>query len=84
MSRSDGGRRDIPPTAHALALRPGAARAFVTIVAGNEGSVAVARRAGFTYEGTMRAHSVWQGERCDVMRFAALPHEWTRWNGSPG
>jgi RimJ/RimL family protein N-acetyltransferase len=55
----------------------GAARVFLTIVAGNEGSVAVARRAGFVYEGTMRAHSVWQGERCDVMWFAALPLEWT-------
>ena len=55
----------------------GAARVFLTIVAGNDGSVAVARRAGFVYEGTMRAHSVWQGERCDVMWFAALPLEWT-------
>jgi RimJ/RimL family protein N-acetyltransferase len=55
----------------------GAARAFLTIVAGNEGSVAVARRAGFVYEGTMRAHGVWQGQRCDVMLFAAVPLEWT-------
>ncbi len=55
----------------------GAARAFVTIVAGNDASVGVARRAGFAYEGTMRAHGVWQGERCDVMWFAALPLEWT-------
>jgi RimJ/RimL family protein N-acetyltransferase len=55
----------------------GAARVFLTIVAGNEGSVAVARRAGFVHEGTMRAHSVWEGERCDVMWFAALPLEWT-------
>jgi RimJ/RimL family protein N-acetyltransferase len=54
----------------------GAARAFLTIVAGNEDSVAVARRAGFGYEGTMRAHSVWQGKRYDVMWFAALPLEW--------
>jgi RimJ/RimL family protein N-acetyltransferase len=54
----------------------GAARVFVTIVAGNDGSVAVARRAGFLYEGTMRSHSVWQGQRCDVMWFAALPLEW--------
>ena len=54
----------------------GAARVFLTIVAGNEDSVAVARRAGFVYEGTMRAHSVWEGERCDVMWFAALPLEW--------
>jgi len=54
----------------------GAARVFLTIVAGNEGSVAVARQAGFVYEGTMRAHGVWQGQRCDVMLFAALPLEW--------
>jgi RimJ/RimL family protein N-acetyltransferase len=54
----------------------GADRVFLTIVAGNEDSVAVARRAGFVYEGTMRAHGVWQGQRCDVMLFAALPLEW--------
>ena len=54
----------------------GAARVFLTIVAGNDASAAVARRAGFEYEGTMRAHGVWQGERCDVMWFAALPLEW--------
>ena len=54
----------------------GAARVFTTIVAGNEGSVSVARRAGFVYEGTMRSHSVWQGQRSDVMWFAALPGEW--------
>lgn len=58
----------------------GAARVFLTIVAGNDDSIAVARRAGFTYEGTMRAHSVWQGRRRDVMWFAALPLEWApRW-----
>jgi len=55
----------------------GAARVFMTIVAGNDASAAVARRAGFVYEGTMRAHGVWQGQRCDVMWFAALPLEWT-------
>ena len=54
----------------------GAARVFLTIVAGNEASVAVARRAGFVYEGTMRAYGVWQGRRCDVMWFATLPLEW--------
>jgi RimJ/RimL family protein N-acetyltransferase len=54
----------------------GAARVFLTVVAGNEGSAAVARRAGFVYEGTMRGHSIWKGERCDVLWFAALPHEW--------
>jgi RimJ/RimL family protein N-acetyltransferase len=54
----------------------GAARVFLTIVTGNDDSVAVARRAGFAYEGTMRSHGAWQGERCDVMVFAALPLEW--------
>jgi RimJ/RimL family protein N-acetyltransferase len=56
----------------------GAARVFVTIVAENDASVAVARRAGFVYEGTMREHGVWQGRRCDVMWFAVLPSEWSR------
>jgi len=59
----------------------GAARVFVTIVAANDASAAVARRAGFVYEGTMRAHGVWRGQRCDVMLFAALP---TEWEGRPG
>ncbi|MGZ0153270.1 GNAT family N-acetyltransferase [Kribbella sp. WER1] len=54
----------------------GAARAFLTVEADNAASAAVARRAGFVHEGTMRAHSVWQGERVDVMWFAALPREW--------
>jgi RimJ/RimL family protein N-acetyltransferase len=61
----------------------GAARVFLTIVAGNEDSVAVAHRAGFVYEGTMRSHGVWMGQRCDVMWFAALPHEWTMRGLSP-
>lgn len=56
----------------------GAARVFLTVVAGNEGSAAVAVRAGFVYEGTMRSHAVWQGQRRDVMWFAALPSEWPR------
>lgn len=56
----------------------GAARVFLTVVAGNEGSAAVASRAGFVYEGTMRSHAVWQGQRRDVMWFAALPSEWSR------
>jgi RimJ/RimL family protein N-acetyltransferase len=54
----------------------GAARVALTVVAGNDGSVAVARRAGFVHEGTMRAYGVWQGERCDVLVFAALAGEW--------
>jgi RimJ/RimL family protein N-acetyltransferase len=56
----------------------GAARVFLTVVAGNEDSAAVALRAGFVYEGTMRSHAVWQGQRRDVMWFAALPSEWPR------
>lgn len=54
----------------------GAGRVFLTIVAGNEASAAVARRAGFEHEGTMRSYGVWQGERCDVMLFAAVPAAW--------
>jgi RimJ/RimL family protein N-acetyltransferase len=54
----------------------GAGRVFLTVVAGNEVSAAVASRAGFVYEGTMRSHAIWQGQRRDVMWFAALPSEW--------
>ncbi|WP_183335731.1 GNAT family N-acetyltransferase [Microlunatus antarcticus] len=54
----------------------GAARVVLTVVAGNESSAAVARRAGFVHEGTMRSHAVWQGRRRDVLWFAALPSEW--------
>jgi RimJ/RimL family protein N-acetyltransferase len=55
----------------------GAARVFLTIVAGNEASVEVAGRAGFVYEGTMRSNGVWRDQRYDLMWFAALPLEWT-------
>jgi RimJ/RimL family protein N-acetyltransferase len=55
----------------------GAARVVLTIVSENKESIAVARRSGFVFEGTMRSHGVWQGERCDIMWFSALPHEWT-------
>lgn len=54
----------------------GAARVFLTIVADNHGSAAVARRAGLEHEGTMRDHGIWLGRRCDVMVFAALATEW--------
>ena len=54
----------------------GAARVVLKIVDGNDASVRVARRAGFVYEGTLRSEGVWQGERCDVMVFSALPREW--------
>lgn len=55
----------------------GAARAFLTIHSTNTASAAVARRAGFLFEGTLRRHGVWQGRRQDVDVFAALPDEWT-------
>lgn len=54
----------------------GAARVFLTIQSGNSLSAAVARRARFTFEGTLRADGVWQGQRQDVDVFAVLPDEW--------
>ena len=54
----------------------GAARVFLTIESENAASAAVARRAGFTYEGTLRALGVWQGQRKDVDMFAVLRDEW--------
>ena len=54
----------------------GAARVFLTIQSDNAASAAVARRAGFTYEGTLRADGVWRGQRKDVEVFAMLPGEW--------
>ena len=62
----------------------GAARVVLTIVAGNEASAGVARRAGFVHESTMRSYGVWQGERCDVMVFAALAPEWRAAMGDGG
>ena len=54
----------------------GAARVFLTIHSENAASAAVALRAGFSYEGTLRAHGVWAGQRKDVDVFAVLPDEW--------
>jgi RimJ/RimL family protein N-acetyltransferase len=59
----------------------GAARVFLTVVSENLASAAVARRAGFTYEGTLRAHGAWQDRRQDVDVFAVLPHEWVGGKG---
>jgi RimJ/RimL family protein N-acetyltransferase len=59
----------------------GAARVLVTIVSENAASAAVARRAGFTYEGTLRAYGVWQNRRQDVDVFAVLPQDWVARNG---
>lgn len=54
----------------------GAARVFLTIQSENAPSAAVARRAGFTYEGTLRADGVWQGRRQGVDVFAVRPDDW--------
>jgi RimJ/RimL family protein N-acetyltransferase len=54
----------------------GAARVFLTIQSDNVASAAVALRAGFTCEGTLRAYDVWKGQRKDVDVFAVLPDEW--------
>jgi proline iminopeptidase len=54
----------------------GAARVFLTIQSENTASAAVARRAGFTLEGTLRGYGAWRGERKDVDVFAVLPDEW--------
>jgi RimJ/RimL family protein N-acetyltransferase len=59
----------------------GAARVFLTVVSGNVASAAVARRARFTHEGTLRAYGVWQDQREDVDVFAVLPHEWIGGSG---
>jgi RimJ/RimL family protein N-acetyltransferase len=59
----------------------GAARVLVTVVSENAASAAVARRAGFTYEGTLRAYGVWQNRRQDVDVFAVLPQDWVAQNG---
>lgn len=58
-------------------LELGAARVFLTIESENLASAAVARRAGFTFEGTLRALGVWQGQRKDIDMFAVLPDEWS-------
>ena len=51
----------------------GATHVFLTVVAGNDASIAVARRAGFDYEATLPKHSAWMGERLDVLVFGKLP-----------
>ena len=54
----------------------GAAPVFLTIQSENAASTAVARRAGFRFEGTLRADGGWQGQGKDVDVFAVLPDEW--------
>jgi RimJ/RimL family protein N-acetyltransferase len=54
----------------------GAARVFLTIQSENAASAAVARRAGFVHEGTLRAGAVWEGQRRQgsAARRGASPH----------
>ena len=54
----------------------GAGRVFLTIQSENIASASVARRAGFTFEGTLRGYGVWGEQRKDADVFAVLPHEW--------
>lgn len=56
----------------------GAARVFVTIQSETTASAAVALRAGYTFEGTLRDYGVWGEQRKDVDVFAVLPREWPR------
>jgi RimJ/RimL family protein N-acetyltransferase len=48
---------------------------------GNEKSLAVARRLGFTEEGIRRAASVNQGQYVDMLAFSLLAEEWARIRG---
>ncbi|WP_417760119.1 GNAT family N-acetyltransferase [Shewanella sp.] len=42
----------------------------------NHGSIAVAKRLGFTHEGTLRQHFVVNGVRRNLCYFGLLRHEW--------
>jgi RimJ/RimL family protein N-acetyltransferase len=44
----------------------------------NAPSIAAAKRLGFTYEGTLRAHRVVRGRRRDTAMFSILDDEWPR------
>jgi RimJ/RimL family protein N-acetyltransferase len=54
----------------------GSSRVFMTIVADNQTSIAVARRAGFAHEATLRGDDAWLGQTFDVLRFAASARDW--------
>ena len=56
---------------------------FLTVVAGNDASAAVARRAGFRHEATLPDQALWKGERHDVLRFTAIRGAWRPADG-PG
>jgi RimJ/RimL family protein N-acetyltransferase len=61
----------------------GARRVFLTIVADNHASIAVAQRAGFVLEGPTGEQSVWNGSRHEILAFAVAAEDWRR-NGNVG
>src|SRR3954462_3571149 len=56
----------------------GARRVFVTVVADNNASIAVAQRAGFLLEGPTGEQSVWNGRRHEVLALAVAAEDWKR------
>ncbi|QSQ18040.1 GNAT family N-acetyltransferase [Myxococcus landrumensis] len=52
-------------------------RLWLTTLAENQASQGLARKVGFTLEGTMRSHGVLRGERKDQQFWGLLRSEWT-------
>src|SRR4051794_9857239 len=53
----------------------GLARLELLVQPGNEASLALGRRVGFTEEGLLRSHSVVRGQRKDMVMMALLPSD---------
>jgi RimJ/RimL family protein N-acetyltransferase len=53
----------------------GVARLELLVQPGNEASLALGRRVGFTEEGLLRSHSLVRGERKDMVMMSLLPGE---------
>lgn len=53
----------------------GLARLELLVQPGNEGSLALGRRAGFAEEGLLRSHSIVRGQRKDMVIMALLPSD---------
>jgi RimJ/RimL family protein N-acetyltransferase len=53
----------------------GVARLELLVQPGNDASLALGRRVGFTSEGLLRSHSVVRGERRDMVMMSLLPGE---------
>lgn len=52
-------------------------RVWATVNEGNDASVCVLEKLGFTLEGTLRAHEYADGERVDVGLYGILAAEWS-------